>query len=353
MESGKNNNKALVPVRRAHRATEPTDEQRVMIHRYAMEAISTLTAVYKDLETFRFPNIPVGIFDTFRLSKIFLAEQVAQWKSAVDHVQRFVVPQYVHMMLDMPDVSVLTNAIKNAECALRNIALPDTLAMINESSKLMLREMNSISVLYEHNQWRAVIADMMKTQEQAQAMIRDFLAASSLPFSPPSVSNKEISFPPPLSERTSATHITIVIKQLVVNCDPPMQQPIPLPTAGCIELDNRIALQKDLFELHYFINGQWNVHPLKKLQVRIIRFLYDLRNYPDRFAQTLKQIADALSRTQSDSSIWNQINALEKLCAKLGIKQIITKTTQHRYCLNWQMTCCAGIWATGIPGDNA
>lgn len=111
-----------------------------------------------------------------------------------------------------------------------------------------------------------------------------------------------------------------------------------LPDKECIPLGRSLVLQitKEPYGLFYFESGQCKFQRLSLLQVRIIRYLYDIRNTPSNLRyKGVSEIASAL--TSTSSSISNQIKKLNDTLKRKGIT-VLVNTTRSKWTFNPELS---------------
>ena len=195
--------------------------------------------------------------------------------------------------------------------------------------------------------------EMADAQSRALKSVMDMLAHQ--PFIPSLWQEPVMSaFDVPSSSKREVihiheTHITINIQTLAVSMEGAerenIDQPAPLPEAGCLILDTFIALRQDDDDqgIWYLKHGKWNFAHLPPQAVNILLYLYQMRLRPDRYAQRVKDIADAMHKKQE--SISRELRRIERLCTELGIKPVVDRTSEKRWCLGAQLSCCRNLWS--------
>ena len=194
--------------------------------------------------------------------------------------------------------------------------------------------------------WMKLAQEMMDSQNRALQSVMKMMEGYS--FMPILWDEPETPMyvPPPRHTETHIheTHLTIHIQTLVIGAEgEEVDAPTSLPDAGCLLLDTFIALKHEGDEqgLWYWKRGQWHFANLPPLAMNVLLYLYQMRLYPERYAQRVKDIADAMKKRQE--SISRELSRVKKLCRDLEIKPILEQTSGRRWCVSPQLSCSKNI----------
>ncbi|MDD5041976.1 MAG: helix-turn-helix domain-containing protein [Candidatus Peribacteraceae bacterium] len=309
-----------------------------------MNAQLPVPAPQDDNQARKYAAAVAGIVDTIAsLPKFDVAPLARIAESHIASLRKIADTVAVLPKMDFPSLAGIGQSHLSAFTAIADALGPALKAIdvVRPSCLAAIQEFTS-------PKWMNMAQEMAESQTRALESVMKMLdtpSFSSMLYDEPI----PVYTPPPRNTVTHVheTHVTIHIQTLVIGKEEKddVVAPVPLPEAGCLRLDTFIALRHEGDEsgIWYLLHGQWQFAHLPPLAVSVLLYLYQMRLYPEKYAQRVKDIADAMGRKQE--SISRELRRIRRLCVDLEIKPVLEQTSEQRWCMSLRLGCCKHLWS--------